>query len=304
MVVLDLASDKGGPPGAVDDQATLLDGHRAAASLLEVNPTPMSEETIQEGASSELSALLLRLPPSSTVTEIVDSEEGESYAYSRCVQPIANAASASASALAESDYARSLTHFLIVCIMAASYSRFLAAYCGVPQKINRSWQHWIFTSIVTLCGAIVIHRICRPTKLWVTAATPFVYSLIQMVVGAIPLSADADTIKSAPALGVATIILAASALGILMTRYAYYHVDCVARLLMGIVFLVFLWLRTPPGYYFHLHHYLHCTLLALAFGRVKGEEVPAIAQAILIGMALQGAAVWGTDSLYDKKADE
>ncbi|KAF4653272.1 hypothetical protein FOZ61_009085 [Perkinsus olseni] len=100
-----------------------------------------------------------------------------------------------------------------------------------------------------------------------------------------------------------------------MTRYAYYHVDCVARLLMGIVFLVFLWLRTPPGYYFHvmqrgfrvrsaLHHYLHCTLLALAFGRVKGEEVPAIAQAILIGMALQGAAVWGTDSLYDKKAEE
>ncbi|KAF4652300.1 hypothetical protein FOL46_009804, partial [Perkinsus olseni] len=295
---------KGGPPGAVDDRATLLDGQRAAASLLEVNPLPMSEGTMQEG-----------------------------YAYSRCVQPIASAASASASALAESDYARSLSHFLIVCIMAAAYSRFLAAYCGVPQKINRSWQHWIFTSIVALCGAIVIHRICRPTKLWVTAATPFagekiacglslaslwrfrqsglslvawelVYSLIQMVVGAIPLSADADTIKSAPALGVATIILAASALGILMTRYAYYHVDCVARLLMGIVFLVFLWLRTPPGYYFHLHHYLHCTLLALAFGRVKGEEVPAIAQAILIGMALQGAAVWGTDSLYDKKAEE
>mmetsp|Transcript_26634 Transcript_26634/g.21926 ORF Transcript_26634/g.21926 Transcript_26634/m.21926 type:complete len:136 (-) Transcript_26634:39-446(-) len=127
------------------------------------------------------------------------------------------------------------------------------------------------------------------------------YSLIQMVVGAVSLSADADYIKSAPKLGVATIIVAASALAILMTRYAYYHVDCVGRLLMGVTFLAFLWLRTPPGYYFHLHHYLHCTLLALAFGRVKGEEVPAIAQAILIGMALQGAAVWGTDSLYDKK---
>ncbi|EEQ97879.1 hypothetical protein Pmar_PMAR025500 [Perkinsus marinus ATCC 50983] len=297
MVVLDMASGKGGPPGAMDDQITLLDGQRAAASLLEVNSGPVSEGAMEEGASSELSALLLRLPPSATVTDTV-GDWGQSSTYSRCVQPIASAAAL----VVESDYIRSLVRFLAVCVVAASYSRFLAAYCGVPQKINRSWQHWMFTLVVAFCGATAIHRICRPSRLWVTAATPFVYSLIQMVVGAIPLTADTDYMKSAPALGLATIVVAASSLGILMTRYAYYHVDCVGRLMMGIVFLIFLWLRTPPGYSFHLHHYLHCTLLALAFGRVKGDEaVPAIAQAILIGMALQGAAVWGTDSLYDEK---
>lgn len=35
-----------------------------------------------------------------------------------------------------------------------------------------------------------------------------VYSLIQMVVGAIPLTADTDYMKSAPALGLATIVVA------------------------------------------------------------------------------------------------